>query len=288
MEKYDISNSNTIPVLPVGIVENYKPSITIEERTKSFEEPYKIKLSHGTPKIIRLDMRSANYFTKNLIKPFDEFFSHCMVETTKHLCDQIPGAKFGYTQSDEITIVIKDTDENGNHIDFYDNTLIKISTLAASLCTNIFNKEWVRGIGIMDDKGLSRKEMEPYIERTFSANFDCKYFDVPSEDELLNNLYLRQKHCLTDSIDAVSRLHFTLNELKNIDSEGKIKMLSEKGINFYDVSSKYKNGLICYKVPTSKSNDTKYIWKETVAPTFKSNIRFISSIYNGTGLFEIK
>ena len=45
-------------------------------------------------------------FTKGMEKPYDRILQETMAGTMKYLCENIQGAVFGYTQSDEITIVL--------------------------------------------------------------------------------------------------------------------------------------------------------------------------------------
>jgi tRNA(His) 5'-end guanylyltransferase len=56
------------------------------------------------PVCCRIDGRAFSGFCKGLKRPFDERLSNLMAETTKHLVTQ-SGAKLGYTQSDEISLI---------------------------------------------------------------------------------------------------------------------------------------------------------------------------------------
>ena len=75
---------------------------------KYYEEVPKIKLMRRTPVIIRIDGRSFHSFTKKFQKPFDELLIKAMQETTKYLCENIQGCVLGYTQSDEISLLLVD------------------------------------------------------------------------------------------------------------------------------------------------------------------------------------
>ena len=62
--------------------------------------------------ICMLDGRTFSTFTKKYFdEPFDSEFHLMMNETAKYLCEKISGCVLGYTQSDEITLVLKDTQE---------------------------------------------------------------------------------------------------------------------------------------------------------------------------------
>ena len=78
-------------------------------RMKTFYEQIpKTKLMRRTPVIIRIDGKAFHTFTKGFQKPFDEVLMKTMQETTKYLCENIQGCVLGYTQSDEITLVLID------------------------------------------------------------------------------------------------------------------------------------------------------------------------------------
>ena len=79
---------------------------TLGTRMKEYEAVTDTHLIKNMPVIIRLDGRAFHTFTRGFKKPFDDIFSDCMAETMKYLCENINNCVFGYTQSDEITLVI--------------------------------------------------------------------------------------------------------------------------------------------------------------------------------------
>ena len=74
----------------------------------NYEEVSKIRLTRRMPVIIRLDGKAFHTFTRGFKKPFDEVFNKAMQSTMKYLCENIQGCVLGYTQSDEITLVLID------------------------------------------------------------------------------------------------------------------------------------------------------------------------------------
>lgn len=79
------------------------------DRMKSYyENRSKTFLARRTPVIIRLDGKAFHTFTRGFNKPFDEAMCNAMQETMKYLCENIQGCVLGYTQSDEITLVLID------------------------------------------------------------------------------------------------------------------------------------------------------------------------------------
>ena len=77
-----------------------------DERMKGYEREFSATLNPNEPVIARIDGRCFHTFTKGLNKPFDRFLSLTMQETMKHLCENIQGCVLGYTQSDEISLLL--------------------------------------------------------------------------------------------------------------------------------------------------------------------------------------
>ena len=79
-----------------------------ERMKENYENRAKTYLVRRMPVIIRLDGKAFHTFTRGLKKPYDEIFHKAMNETTKYLCENIQGCVLGYTQSDEITLILQD------------------------------------------------------------------------------------------------------------------------------------------------------------------------------------
>ena len=77
-------------------------------RMKKYEYVTRTHLINRCPAIIRIDGKAFHTFTRGFKKPFDEILIKSMQETMKYLCENIQGCVLGYTQSDEITLVLVD------------------------------------------------------------------------------------------------------------------------------------------------------------------------------------
>ena len=75
---------------------------------ENYENRAKTQLLRRTPVIIRLDGKAFHTFTKGFEKPFDKTMVEAMQATMLVLCKEIQGCVLGYTQSDEITLVLTD------------------------------------------------------------------------------------------------------------------------------------------------------------------------------------
>ena len=110
-----------------------------------YEQIPKTKLMRRTPVAIRLDGRAFHTFTKGFQKPFDEVLVKSMQETTKYLCENIQGCVLGYTQSDEITLILVDY-KNLNTAAWFDYEVQKMCSIAASMATLVFNRRFKENI----------------------------------------------------------------------------------------------------------------------------------------------
>ena len=78
-------------------------------RMKEFYEGVpKTRLVRRMPVAIRIDGKAFHTFTRGFQKPFDEILVKSMQDTMKYLCENIQGCVLGYTQSDEITLILID------------------------------------------------------------------------------------------------------------------------------------------------------------------------------------
>lgn len=111
-------------------------------RMKTFyEEVPKTRLTRRTPVAIRIDGKAFHTFTRGFDKPFDEVLGNAMVATMKYLCENIQGCVFGYTQSDEITLILIDYQKLTSSA-WFDYEVQKMCSIAASMATMEFNRQF--------------------------------------------------------------------------------------------------------------------------------------------------
>lgn len=201
-----------------------------EDRTKQF-------LMRRMITIIRLDGKGFSKFTKGLNKPFDDGFSDDMDATAVFLCENIQGAKFAYTQSDEISIVLTDFD-NLETSAWFDYNVQKMVSIAASLATAKFN------------------QLRAFRGETKLAQFDARVFQVPSINEMVNTILWRQQDCTRNSISMAASANFSHKLLEGKSGNDKQEMLfKEKGINWNDYKVKYKRGVVVSKKSITYQNE---------------------------------
>ena len=229
-------------------------------RMKEYYEAIpKMRLMRRTPVAIRLDGRAFHTFTRSFQKPFDAILVKAMQNTMKYLCEEIQGCVFGYTQSDEITLILIDYQTLETDA-WFDWEVQKICSVAASMATLAFNTYFKREVNnfyeqILDDViedwiGVP-KEVEYYIalEKAVGrgATFDCRCFNIPKE-EVCNLILWRQLDATRNSIQMVGQANFSHKELQNKSCNMIQDMLhEERGINWNDFPTYLKRGSACVR-----------------------------------------
>ena len=246
------------------------------KRMKLFYEGIpKTKLMRRTPVMIRIDGKAFHTFTRGFNKPFDEVLMKAMQETMKYLCKDIQGCVFGYTQSDEITLVLVDY-QTLTTAAWFDYEVQKLSSIAASMATMVFNKEFKKAVEEFDiEAGNFAKNIDQlevyYKALNQGAMFDARCFNVPKE-EVTNFVYWRQLDATRNSIQMVGQANFSHRELQGKSCNQIQDMLHEqKGINWNDFSIAQKRGSACIKkdgewvidleMPILKGEDREYVDK---------------------------
>ena len=216
-----------------------------------YEQIPKTKLMRRVPVAIRLDGKAFHTFTRRFKKPFDKILIKSMQETMKYLCENIQGCVLGYTQSDEITLILVDY-KKLNSSAWFDYEVQKCTSVAASMATMAFNKFFRRNIDeFMFDHYDDQYEAD-YIntlEKAYEkgAMFDSRIFNIPKE-EVTNLVYWRQLDATRNSIQMVGQANFSHNELQNKTCNNIQDMLmTQKGINWNDFPVTQKRGSCCIK-----------------------------------------
>ena len=232
---------------------------------KRMKEFYEVRtrtyLPRRTNTIIRIDGKSFHTYTKGLGRPFDKSLIEDMVETTKFLCKEIQGAKLGFCQSDEISILLTDYDKIGTHA-WFDGQVQKIVSVAASLAAAKFNQ--LRYIRMQEISKSEESDFETFVYDSLRsmplAVFDARVFSIPQMHEVVNYFIWRQEDATRNSISMVAQANFSHNQLHKKTTSNMQDMLMEKGINWNDYSSSEKRGSLIKKVYTTwimNDNDPK-------------------------------
>lgn len=235
---------------------------TLGDRMKNnYENVNRFYLTRRMPVIIRVDMRAGHTFTKGMNKPFDDIFVKTMQDTMKYLCENIQGCVLGYTQSDEISLVLVDYADLTTDA-WFGNNLQKMCSVSASMATLAFNKFFSGRVqefmyDCCDEFGddvLPEKQNDyelahnVYFKKFNAAMFDSRVFTIPKE-EVCNYLIWRQQDATRNSIQSVGQANFSQKELhgKSCNNIQDMLML-QKSINWNDYSTTLKRGSCCIKI----------------------------------------
>ena len=242
---------------------------SLGDRMKSYENVTRNYLTRRTPVIIRIDGKAFHSFTRGLKKPFDDILVKSMQDTMKYLCENIQGCVLGYTQSDEITLVLVDYQDRDSCA-WFDNNIQKMASVSASMATLAFNKAFeansrdiLRKINNVFTCTAVEDSYAGALERCISkgAMFDSRVFTIPKE-EVVNALIWRQQDATRNSIQSVGQASFSHKQLQNKNcSDIQDMLMLEKGINWNDYPTTLKRGSCCIKVPCKFNEGTE---QETV------------------------
>ena len=241
------------------------------DRMKAYENISRTYLTRRIPVIIRLDGKAFHTFTRGLEKPFDKILMSVMQQTMKRLCEEVQGCVFGYTQSDEITLVLTDyatiqTDA------WFGYNIQKMASVAASIATVEFNRILAEELSGAVDEYNEEWHSPPgrweylmqYEEKLFKATFDARCFSIPKE-EVCNCLIWRQQDATRNSIEAVGQAYFSHTQLHGKSCNMIQEMLwSEHNINWNDFPTDCKRVAACYRVERTVEMDNPQNSGETI------------------------
>lgn len=240
-----------------------------------YEQVPKTRLVRRMPVAIRIDGKAFHTFTRGFQKPFDEVLGNAMVRTMEYLCKNIQGCVFGYTQSDEITLLLIDY-QTLDTCAWFGYEIQKMCSISASMATMAFNKYFFEEARDWYNKQLpSTLQCEQNIVKQWrvykiaaekGAMFDARCFNIPKE-EACNLIYWRQLDATRNSIQMVGQANFSHNELQgkscNIIQD---MLLTQRGINWNNYPTRWKRGVawkknigIDYEMPILKGEDRKYV-----------------------------
>ena len=262
-------------------------------RMKTFyEEIPKTKLMRRCPVAIRIDGKAFHTFTRRFQKPFDEILIKSMQKTMKYLCENIQGCVFGYTQSDEITLILVDYKKLTSAA-WFDYEVQKVCSIAASMTTMAFNRNFRDTIDLAYDQefrdlGLNKEpdksqendynkkfealeeKYDKYYSQIDKAMFDARCFNIPKE-EVANLIYWRQLDATRNSIQMVGQANFSHKELQNKScNQIQDMLIVQKSINWNNFPTYQKRGSCCIKEEKMIEDQIRSSWIiDTEIPIFK-------------------
>ena len=247
---------------------------SLNDRMKNnYENRSKTYLTRRMPVIIRIDGKAFHTLTRGLNRPFDEILHEAMNYTMQYLCKNIQGCKLGYTQSDEITLLLTDYDKLDTDA-WFDNAVQKICSVSASMATMAFNRKfnelttnYLKSDAYVNhywEETVSKysKTLKGIVER--GAMFDARCFNIPKE-EVANCFIWRQQDATRNAVQMLGQIYFSHKALDNKSiSDIQDMLMLEKHINFNDMPTAFKRGVCCYKTLPVDINIDAITKEETV------------------------
>jgi tRNA(His) guanylyltransferase len=203
----------------------------LDARMRVFESAHDQCVLPGMFMVVRLDGRNFTRNTKDvwqLTKPFDERFRDCMAITTRHLMECGFHVVYGYAQSDEISLLLHQSDAT------FGRKLRKILSVFAGEASAKFSLT-INAVGCFDAR----------VSQLPSAALVVDYFRWRQADGYKNALnahcyWLQRNQGLSGSSAAKNVAGLSVSE--------KNELLFRAGVNFNDLPSWQKRGMgFCWR-----------------------------------------
>lgn len=212
---------------------------SLGDRMKGYENVNRNYLIKRMPVVIRLDGKAFHTYTRGCDKPYDEQLHEVRQSTLQYLCENIQGCIIGYSQSDELSLVLKDW-QTFTTSAWFDNNLQKIVSVSASMCTmkwNMLCSGYIEHCNLM---GID-------YELVNNAVFDSRAFNVPKE-EVVNYLIWRQQDWERNSVQMLGQSLYSQKQLHGLSCPQIItKVEEEHGIVWGNFEPWKKQGEVWIK-----------------------------------------
>lgn len=188
-----------------------------------------VTLHPGLPVCLRLDGKGFHNVTRHCERPFDPVLRSVMEKVTMDVLNEC-GAALGYTQSDEISLVLAPVCDLGDM--YFGGRVQKLCSILASVASVSFNK-YVR---------------ELHLDSvTMPGYFDCRCWNVPTLDFAADVIMWRQSDAVKNSISMAAQTKFSHNKLLGKSGKDKILMLKDIGVDYYSYRAEDRQGVLLRK-----------------------------------------
>lgn len=232
-------------------------------------------LPRRTYTIIRCDGKGFSRYTRKMKKPFDEGFLADMDTATIALCKTAQGCVLGYTQSDEISVLL--TDFSSLQTDaWFDGNLQKICSVAASTVTGAFIAA-----------RLARGEKLDDIPA-----FDARVFTIPDRTEIARYFEWRNSDASRNSISMWARSKLSHKQMEGVSSGDLRQKMRELDAPWEALPARIKGGAVIRRVQTNKevslpngetSIIVRNVWTPEPAPIFTKEPAYLEGLIPTAG-----
>lgn len=154
-----------------------------------------------------------------------------MTATALYLCENIDGAQFAYTQSDEISVVISDL-ASFNTQAWFGGQVQKIVSTSAALATAKFNR------------------LRPEVDEV--ALFDGRIHHLDGAAGVLEYVRWRQADAMKNSVGMLASHHFSHRELTGVSVRDRKAKLADKGVLWEDLDQEVRQGTLIRRQPSEE------------------------------------
>lgn len=207
----------------------------LDKRMRVYETASDYCVLPGIYMVARIDGRSFTRLTKEVHKfeaPFDPRFRDLMVETTKHLMNCGFNVIYGYTESDEISLLFSINEQT------FSRKLRKFNSVLAGEASAKFST----------------------LLNTVAA-FDCRISQLPSQEDVVDYFRWRNEDAFRNALNAHCYWNLRLKgdsvkmatkKLSGASVAEKNELLFQSGINFNDLPKWQKRGIGLYWIEYDK------------------------------------
>lgn len=202
---------------------------TLGDRMKAYERhETDRRFMDFAPIVARMDGRGFSKWTKGLPRPYDLPLSEVMISVARQLVENT-GARIGYTQSDEITLVFLIDDIRQSMM--FDGKVQKLCSVLASMTTAIFITESLAKQG----SEIARRAMQ-------APHFDARIFQLPTRTEAANAVLWREQDAARNSISTAAQAFYSQRELHGKNSAQLLEMILATGQDFNTHPAFFRRG----------------------------------------------
>ncbi|MCA9277988.1 MAG: guanylyltransferase [Phycisphaeraceae bacterium] len=220
----------------------------LDTRMRLFETAHDHCVLPGIHIVARLDGRGFTKLTKETLEleaPFDVRFRDAMTATTEHLMECGFRIVFGYTQSDEISLLFHPEDAK------YNRKLRKLNSVLAGEASAVFSMR-MSSVGVFDCRICQLPCTKDVVD----------YFRWRTEDAHRNAL---NAHCYWKLRNDGSSVRSATSHLMGMSVAEKNELLFQRGTNFNDLPVWQKRGVGLMWEHYEKKGQNPQTGKETTA-----------------------
>ena len=206
---------------------SYSYAKSLNNYFKNHEQKFDKKLKPNTYYVIRFDGKGMTKAFKQIGKAIYEPFFNTMKQTFVEFCETYSNIIFGYSFSDEISILLKGDINPKSKSDADNNRVEKLLSLMAGKLALIFNRvSRLYGLDLQGKDWL----------------FDARIIELKDKNEVTKYFIARQAFAIDKYLGQLRgeySLPYTLNTSTEI-----IKALKGKSIDYNFLKSEYRYGLV--------------------------------------------